>query len=123
MQILSIRGGGGDYRRDFTGTITVHNQHGARMEIDPASVQVDLRTVGTGDSADQSLEGVFGRTMPPRTKSAKNRADYDDESTFGALWETHDFIADLPTDWRLKLDFKDEGEKQKWYAGGVDEAD
>ena len=116
---------GGDYSHDIQGVIAVHNKTGAWMKLKPESVKLNLRVIDAinkGQAAQLSA-GVFGRTMGPLTRSAKDQPGYDDESTFGDLWQTHDFIADLPKTWSFKLDFKDEGQKQKWHAVDIDDAD
>ena len=62
--------------------------------------------------------GVAGRTIkPPTDLRAGDIAGYEDVSTFDELWETHDFIADLPKVWIFRLDFNDQGRQQDW--GGV----
>ena len=50
-------------------------------------------------------------------RRAADLPGHDDQTTFGPLWETHDFIADLPEIWQFRLDFKDEGQAGNW--GGV----
>ena len=65
--------------------------------------------------------GVAGRTIkPPTDLRAGDIAGCEDVSTFDELWETHDFIADLPKVWIFRLDFNDQGRQQDWDGAFVD---
>lgn len=66
---------------------------------------------------------VLGRTVPPLTGRAKDQPGYDDKTTFGALWKSHDFVADLPKTWKFRQDPNDVGLAEKWCAAGVADAD
>ena len=118
VQVMTLEGE--DYGDDIVGTITVHDKHGARIATEPPGVNVNLRVVDgiTGHVVDTSGPAeVSGRTMPALDRRAVDQLGYDDQATFGALWETHDFIIDLPKVWQFRLDFKDEGQEREW--GGV----
>ena len=111
---------GSDYGDDVVGEITVHDKYGARIATEPPGVNVNLRVVDgrTGEVVDGSGPAeVAGRTMPALDRRAVDQPGYDDQTTFGALWETHEFIADLPVVWQFRLDFKDVGQERDW--GGV----
>ena len=66
---------------------------------------------------------VLGRTAPPLTGRARDQPSYDDKATFGALWKTHDFVADLPTTWKFRKDPTDVGQTEKWYAANLADTD
>ena len=118
VQLMTLEGS--DYGDDVVGEITVHDKYGARIATEPPGVNVNLRVVDgrSGEVVDGSgpVE-VVGRTMPVLDRRAVDQPGYDDQATFGALWETHEFIADLPVVWQFRLDFKDEGQERDW--GGV----
>jgi parallel beta-helix repeat protein len=112
---------GKDYGDDIGGTITVYDENGASLASEPHGVTVNLNvidarnaeTIGNSGPAD-----VTGRTIKlTADRRAGDIAGYDDESTFGELWATHEFISDLPKAWRFRLDFNDQGQKQDW--GGL----
>ena len=118
VQVMTLRGN--DYGDDVVGAITVHNRHGARIASEPRGVNVNLSVVDSRSAEAVGMSGpaeVAGRTMPALDRRAVDQPGYDDEATFGELWQTHDFIVDLPKVWRFRLDFKDEGQQQDW--GGV----
>jgi hypothetical protein len=117
VQVMTLEGD--DYGDDIVGMIRVHNKHGARITSEPRGVNVNLRVVdsATAAVAGISVAEVTGRTMPALDRRAGDIPGYDDEATFGELWETHDYILDLPKVWQFRLDFKDEGQQQDW--GGV----
>jgi len=119
VQAISLKGD--DYGDDIKGEIRVQNKHGARFASEPRGLKVNLlrvvdSTTGTVFANTGPAE-VTGRIMPALDRRAGDIPGYDDEATFGELWATHDFIADLPKVWWFKLDFKDQGQKQDW--GGV----
>ena len=118
VQVIS--GNGDDYGDDIHGAIAVHNKHGARIASEPREVNVNLRVIDGRSGAAVANTGpaeLTGRTMPSLDRRAVDLPGYDDESTFGELWATHDYIADLPKVWNFRLDIKDEGQKRDW--GGV----
>ena len=118
VQLMTLEGS--DYGDDVVGEITVHDKYGARIATEPPGVNVNLRVVDgrTGEVVEGSGPAeVSGRTMPTLDRRAVDQPGYDDQATFGALWETHEFIADLPVVWQFRLDFKDEGQERDW--GGV----
>ena len=116
VQVITLEGN--DYDDDVTGTITVRNTHGARLASEPPGVNVNLLIVNSitgATTGNASPADATGRTIKPTNDlSAGDVSGYDDEATFGELWQTHDFIADLPKAWRFRLDFKDQGRKQEW---------
>ena len=116
VQVITLEGK--DYGDDITGTIRVYNKHGARLASEPRGVNVNLIVVDSITGATIGNTGpadVTGRTIKPANDlRAGDISGYDDEATFGELWQTHDFIADLPKSWRFRLDFKDQGQKQEW---------
>ena len=57
------------------------------------------------------------------TDSAKKRDDYPEAVTFGDLWKDHKDLGNLPEDWLLKLDWRDEGLKSKWFEPATSLAD
>lgn len=80
-----------------------------------------------------ALEQAHARVLPepPRDRKpntyrvleAHTQEGFSDESTFGDLWETHEFIADLPLEWRFRMDPDEEGETQGWHRPGFDDSD
>ena len=112
-----------DYGDDIVGDITVHDKHGARIATEPRGVNVNLRVVDAGTGAAVGISGpagVAGRKMPNLDQRATDLPGHDDQATFGGLWQTHDFIADLPEVWQFRLDFKDEGQARDWGGMVVD---
>lgn len=57
------------------------------------------------------------RNMPARTQEG-----FDDEATFGDLWATHAFVADLPEPWRFRTDPDEQGEAGGWWKPEFDDA-
>ena len=116
MQVISLEGE--DYGDDIVGEIKVHDKLGTRIATEPRGLDVDLRVVAAGTGTTAAISGpagVAGRTMPElQDRRAADLPGHDDQTTFGALWETHDFIADLPEVWQFRLDFKDEGQAGNW---------
>jgi hypothetical protein len=55
--------------------------------------------------------------------SAKGRTDYPESVTFGDLWKDYRDLGNLPESWLFKLDWKDEGLKQTWFAADLKTAD
>jgi hypothetical protein len=118
VQVMTLEGD--DYGDDIVGTITVHDKLGARIATEPRGVNVNLSVVDSRTATAVDISGpaaVAGKTMPALDRRAADIAGYDDEATFGELWETYDLILDLPRVWQFRLDFKDEGQQQDW--GGV----
>ncbi len=122
VQVIHLKGN--DYGDDINGVITVHNELGARLASEPRRMTVNLRVVDSKSATavgNTGLAEVTGRTIKPADdQRAGDLEGYDDDATFGELWETHDFIADLPKAWRFRLDFNDEGQKRNWGAVIVD---
>ena len=44
---------------------------------------------------------------------------YDEQQTFGDLWQDHVHLADLSRLWRFRIDPNDVGVRQKWFEPGV----
>lgn len=65
--------------------------------------------------------GVLEAERPVPDNSARHQPGWDDESTFGDLWDGHELIADAPEVWRFKLDREDVGVQQQWYAADYDD--
>ncbi len=90
VQLMTLEGS--DYGDDVVGEITVHDKYGARIATEPSGVNVNLRVVDgrTGEvvNGSGSVEGV-GRTMTTLDRRAVDQPGYDDQATFGELWESH----------------------------------
>lgn len=57
-----------------------------------------------------------------RNEPASKQQGFSDEATFADLWKTHAPIADLPEQWRFRLDPDEVGAREKWSAPALDEA-
>ncbi|MGD9495182.1 MAG: DUF4838 domain-containing protein [Armatimonadota bacterium] len=66
--------------------------------------------------------GVFESDHPVAPNSARHQPGWDDESTFGDLWETNDLIADAPELWRFRPDPRNVGIEEEWFAVGLDDS-
>lgn len=54
-------------------------------------------------------------------RSAKEWSGYDDQETFGDLWEDYEEIVQIPMVWKFRTDPKDRGTREKWYALRLDD--
>ncbi len=118
VQVINSKGN--DYGDDINGVISVHNKHGARVASEPRGIGVNLSVIHSGGrttTVNTGSAAVTGRTVPVLDRRAADIPGYDDTSTFGELWKTHNLIADLPKTWLFRRDFKDEGQKRGW--GGI----
>ncbi|HOJ75154.1 MAG TPA: hypothetical protein PLQ89_05565 [Phycisphaerae bacterium] len=57
-----------------------------------------------------------------RVLPANTQEGYSDEATFGDLWQTHEFIADLPLEWRFQIDPDEKGLEQGWHRPQFDDS-
>lgn len=78
------------------------------------------REPAAGPTATGFLGSAGDRTL---TSSARGREDYPEAVTFGDLWNDYRDLGNLPEDWLLKLDWRDEGLKGKWFEPAVELAD
>ncbi len=58
------------------------------------------------------------RVLPARTQEG-----WKDEEAFQDLWTTHEFIADLPVEWRFRIDPDEVGLAQGWHRPLLDDRD
>lgn len=57
-----------------------------------------------------------------RVLPAKTQQGWKDEVAFKDLWSTHEFIADLPDQWRFHIDPDEVGVAQGWYRPGFEDS-
>lgn len=55
-------------------------------------------------------------------RSAKEWVGYDDQETFGDLWNRYEEVVHMPTIWKFRTDPKDQGTREQWYALGLDDS-
>jgi hypothetical protein len=73
------------------------------------------------DDSQVGLRQIKGDPGPPGGgPAAAVQPGYDDESTFGDQKSKYDFIADLPKVWRFRLDKKNVGLQEQWFAPMTD---
>jgi hypothetical protein len=58
-----------------------------------------------------------------RNMTGKSQQGWADEATFGDLWKTHEFIADLPEEWKFRIDWDEVGEAKTWYRAEFDDSE
>ncbi|HIE51112.1 MAG TPA: hypothetical protein EYP85_05080, partial [Armatimonadetes bacterium] len=57
---------------------------------------------------------------PQAMLHAKDQPGYDDQTTFGPLWAKYEPVLDLPKTWLFRPDPRRVGEREQWFAPGLD---
>ena len=84
----------------------------------------EARRPHTVDDSTVGLRQIKGDPGPPGGgPSAASQPGYDDESTFGDLNAECSFVADLPREWRFRLDKANAGLKEQWLLPATDVKD
>ncbi len=65
---------------------------------------------------------VFEAENPVPRNSARRQPGWDDESTFGDIWDKYEELGPVPEVWKFKLDPDNVGVKEKWYAADLDDS-